>query len=162
MSERWQDFVARLEPTTHARLATALGEGLQAARRAAEAAAENDAVTEARAALDAALSALAAARALLDDPARRVWVRRRAERPARAAFPLPALDRVHLAWLSGGVGPRLVLHAFVSCTDLLDGDLDHACVAGSEPHRFRVAVLVEDNPPETVVALARRAGFTTA
>src|SRR5437762_2005896 len=84
MITRWNEYVAGIEPQRHVRLAAALGEGLRAARRAAEVAADNGAVQDARLALDRAVEELSAARGLLDEGQRCLWVRRRCGRGGTA------------------------------------------------------------------------------
>jgi hypothetical protein len=66
------------------------------------------------------------------------------------------LHDVH--WLRPNGAPRRFVHAFISCTDIVSGDIAHRCEAASAPHRLLVCVLKRHAIPDAYAELARRAG----
>ena len=67
---------------------------------------------------------------------------------------LDDLRDVH--WHQPKGAPQPILHAYLSCADLLCGELLHVCDAASAPHRIRVCVLRSHNTPSAHAELARR------
>ena len=68
---------------------------------------------------------------------------------------LSALQDVH--WHQPAGAPQPLVHAYVSCADLVVGTLPHACDRSSAPHRIRVCVLKSHNMPDAHAELARQA-----
>lgn len=67
---------------------------------------------------------------------------------------LEHLQNVH--WLQPPGAPRPLLHAYVLCTDVVNGNLPHECHAGA-PHRLLVCVLKSHTIPSVYGELSRRA-----
>jgi hypothetical protein len=68
---------------------------------------------------------------------------------------LSDLRDVH--WLQPGHAPHPIVHAFVSCTSIVGGELPHNCEHGSGPHSVRVCVLKRHAIPVVYAELVRRA-----
>jgi hypothetical protein len=64
-------------------------------------------------------------------------------------------DLRDLHWAQPGHAPRRLLHAFISCTDILSGDLAHTCDSRSLPHTLLVCVLKRHATPEAYRELVR-------
>lgn len=45
----------------------------------------------------------------------------------------------------GGVAPQPFLHAYMLCTNLVDGEIGHACRHGPPPHKIKVCITKKDN-----------------
>lgn len=65
-------------------------------------------------------------------------------------------DLDEVAWLQPPGAPRPLLHAYVPCTEVEGGTLQHECDRGA-PHRLLVCVLKSHNTPSVYAALAERA-----
>ena len=66
-----------------------------------------------------------------------VWVRRQWNDYRIGAFRLADVSGLHWSNVSGGVhalAPREFLHGYVSCQDILYGELAHSCQHGRGPH----------------------------
>ncbi len=72
-----------------------------------------------------------------------------------ANAPLAALRDVH--WRQPAGAPRPIVHAYISCSAVTDGELSHRCAAASRPHDVLVCVLRRHNLPAAYTALARQA-----
>jgi hypothetical protein len=66
-------------------------------------------------------------------------------------------DLRDLHWSQPGHAPHRLLHAFLSCTKILSGDLAHTCDRTSAPHALLVCVLKRHTVPEAYSELVRRA-----
>jgi len=64
------------------------------------------------------------------------------------------LQEVH--WRQPNGAPHEFLHAFISCTKLVSGDMSHIC-DGSAPHRLLVCLLKKHLVPAAYAELARQA-----
>jgi len=68
---------------------------------------------------------------------------------------LSDLRRFHRSWISGGArlpSPRPFVHAYVRCTDLVDGDLCHSCRHGPPPHEIKLWIVKKDSTPAVYAA----------
>lgn len=65
------------------------------------------------------------------------------------------LQRVH--WLQPSHAPHPLLHGYISCTNVVNGNIPHECDTKSAPHRLLVCVLKTHNIPTAYAELARRA-----
>ena len=65
-------------------------------------------------------------------------------------------DLRDLHWLQPDHAPHRLLHGFISCTDIVSGDLAHTCDHRSLPHSLRVCVLKRHAIPEAYGELVRR------
>jgi hypothetical protein len=65
------------------------------------------------------------------------------------------LQNVH--WFQPGRAPRLLVHGYISCADIVTGDLPHDCSLTEAPHRLFVCVLKSHTVPLAYGELARRA-----
>jgi hypothetical protein len=65
------------------------------------------------------------------------------------------IKRVH--WLQPDRAPHHLLHGFVSCADLISGQIPHECDGASAPHDLLVCVLKRHVVPTTYEELVRRA-----
>jgi hypothetical protein len=88
----------------------------------------------------------------LTTPEKTIIVRRQWNDWKKGEFRFADLSGFHWSDMSGGVGaiaPRGFLHAYVLCTDMLDGELAHSCRHGPPPHRIKVCIVKKDNSKET-------------
>jgi len=76
----------------------------------------------------------------------------------RAEVRLRDLEHVH--WLQPSGAPRQMLHAYVSCMNLLSGDIPHECTEASGPHRLLVCVIKQHNTAAVYAEVASRATQT--
>ena len=72
-----------------------------------------------------------------------------------ASARLGDLHDVH--WFQPTGAPHPLLHASMSCTDVLGGALSHHCDGSSAPHRVRICILKSRNIAETYSLLVRNA-----
>src|SRR3954463_5155274 len=72
----------------------------------------------------------------------------------KAMTPMTALQDVH--WHQPAGAPRPIIHAYVSCKDLMSGDIPHEC-AGQAAPRLLVCVLRQHTAPSVFGALVERA-----
>jgi hypothetical protein len=66
------------------------------------------------------------------------------------------LQDVH--WLQPNDAPRRFVHAFISCSAIVSGDIGHRCETASAPHRLLVCVLKRHATAGAYDELVRRAG----
>ena len=71
-----------------------------------------------------------------------------------AQVPLSALESVH--WFRPAGAPRSLVHGYVSCEQIVAGDIDHEC-AGKPRHRLLVCVLKCHTADAVYSQLAQRA-----
>jgi hypothetical protein len=67
---------------------------------------------------------------------------------------LGALESIH--WHQPSGAPKPLLHGYVSCEEILAGDIEHEC-AGQPRHRLLVCVLKSHTACAVYAALANRA-----
>jgi hypothetical protein len=60
-------------------------------------------------------------------------------------------------WLQPTRAPHALLHGYISCSNIMTGDIPHECDRLSSPHRLLVCVLKRHTIPVVYVELARRA-----
>jgi hypothetical protein len=72
----------------------------------------------------------------------------------KAMAPLNALEKVH--WHQPAGAPRPLIHAYVSCRDLISGDVPHECT-GQAPHNLLVCILRQHTAPSVFQTLVERA-----
>ncbi len=92
---------------------------------------------------------------------RDVWVRRQHNDHCKARYHLDDIRGVAWDRLSGGVqakAPQYLLHGYVDCNGMLEGEVAHAGVHGPCPHSIKVCILKVDNDPGVYLLLAERAG----
>ena len=65
------------------------------------------------------------------------------------------LQNVH--WFQPSRAPRPLVHCYISCADIVTGDLPHDCSLTEAPHRLFVCVLKSHTVPRAYEELARRA-----
>ena len=65
------------------------------------------------------------------------------------------LHDVH--WHQPPGAPHALVHGYVSCADILSGNIPHECDPITAPHSLRVCVLKRHTIPEVWAALARMA-----
>jgi hypothetical protein len=65
-------------------------------------------------------------------------------------------------WCRPAGAPKTLLHAYVSCDRLVDGEVSHACDPSSAPHRVLVCVLKSHNTAAAYAVMARRAAAEQA
>jgi hypothetical protein len=66
-------------------------------------------------------------------------------------------DLREIHWLQPQGAPRPLVHAYVSCTSLMNGTIPHDCGAANTPHQLLVCVLKKHIFPSVHRELARRA-----
>ena len=79
-----------------------------------------------------------------------VRVRRQMGDYRRAEYRLESVTGIHWDRISGGVqtsAPQDLLHGYVSCDGMLQGELAHSGTHGPHPHRIKVCILKVDNSP---------------
>ena len=72
----------------------------------------------------------------------------------KAMAPVSALEDVH--WHQPVGAPRPFIHAYVTCSALVSGDVPHECADGT-PHRLLVCVLRQHTAPSVFEQLTRAA-----
>lgn len=77
-----------------------------------------------------------------------------------ATVPVGALEDIH--WHQPHGAPRALIHAYVSCSNVRSGDLEHECDRTSAPHRILVCVLKCHTPAKVFAELADRASAARA
>ena len=60
-------------------------------------------------------------------------------------------------WLQPGRAPIPLLHGYISCADIMTGEIPHDCARTAGPHRVLVCVLKRHNGAGAYAELARRA-----
>ena len=73
----------------------------------------------------------------------------------RADAPLDSLEDIH--WLQPAGAPARLVHAYVTCTHILSGDIPHACKGTDGQDRLLICVLKRDAPSVIYELLASRA-----
>jgi hypothetical protein len=71
---------------------------------------------------------------------------------------LADLEAVH--WLQPERAPRQMVHGYISCMNLLSGDIPHECQGTPGPHRLLVCVIKHHNTATAYAEVARRADHT--
>ena len=66
-------------------------------------------------------------------------------------------DLRDLHWHQPHRAPHPMIHAYLSCANIVSGDLPHHCDPSSAPHRIRVCVLKSHNLASAYAELVRRA-----
>jgi hypothetical protein len=65
------------------------------------------------------------------------------------------LRSVH--WLQPTRAPHALVHGYISCSNIVTGDIPHDCDRMSAPHRLLVCILKRHTIPVVYAELARRA-----
>lgn len=68
---------------------------------------------------------------------------------------LADLQDVH--WFQPRHAPRPLLHGYIFCADIVEGDLPHECSVTEKPHRLLVCVLKKHALPTTYADLVQLA-----
>jgi hypothetical protein len=90
-----------------------------------------------------------------------VTVRREWNDWRKASYRLADLEGVHWSQITGGVGvpvPQPFIHGYVSCDQMLEGELAHSGSHGPCPHRIKVCIVKADNEPAVFRRLVQQAG----
>jgi hypothetical protein len=66
-------------------------------------------------------------------------------------------DLEHVHWLQPSRAPRQLVHGYISCLNVISGDIPHECDGTSGPHRLLVCVIKHHNTAGTYAEVARRA-----
>jgi len=81
-----------------------------------------------------------------------VWVRRHWNDHRIGKVRLSDLSGFHWSQFSGGqiygfgrVAPQPFLHAYMLCTQVIEGEISHTCRHGPPPHRIKVCMTKKDN-----------------
>ena len=95
-----------------------------------------------------------------DEPV--VWVRRQWNDVLReASYKRSHIQGVHWDTVSGGVNapaPQPLLHGYVPCDMMIEGELAHSCRHGRGPHSVKVCIVKKGNDPNVFAELAALAG----
>ena len=67
-------------------------------------------------------------------------------------------DLREIHWRQPVHAPRLLVHGYIRCTDLIAGEIPHACDRVGMPHRLLVCVIKRHSAPSAFEELVRRAG----
>ena len=65
------------------------------------------------------------------------------------------LQDVH--WFQPTRAPHALVHGYISCSNIVTGDIPHECDRGSAPHRLLICILKKHTTPTAYAELARRA-----
>ncbi len=60
-------------------------------------------------------------------------------------------------WFQPAGAPRPIIHAYISCTDIVTGEIPHECDATPGKHRLLVCILKRSASPDLYAELVRRA-----
>ena len=60
-------------------------------------------------------------------------------------------------WLQPTRAPNALVHGYISCSNIVTGDIPHDCDRRSAPHRLLVCILKRHTIPVVYAELARRA-----
>jgi hypothetical protein len=60
-------------------------------------------------------------------------------------------------WFQPNGAPQAIVHGYISCSDIVTGDVPHGCDRSSAPHRLFVCILKRHAIPTVHAELARRA-----
>ena len=60
-------------------------------------------------------------------------------------------------WFQPDRAPHALVHAYVSCTTVVTGDIPHKCDPETAPHRLLVCILKKHALPSIYAEIARRA-----
>ncbi len=80
----------------------------------------------------------------------------------QAVVPLSQLSDPHWSDTSGGVRtktPRLFIHGYLSCDQIISDELAHSCEHGPPPHNIKVCVVKKDNEPKIFAHVKEIARF---
>jgi hypothetical protein len=67
-------------------------------------------------------------------------------------------DLQNIHWRQPIHAPRLLVHGYIRCTDLITGEIPHVCDRSGTPHRLLVCVIKRHSAPSAFEELVRRAG----
>lgn len=65
------------------------------------------------------------------------------------------LENIH--WFQPSGAPRPLAHGYISCADIVTGDIPHECERASAPHQLLVCMLKRHTAPWVYREIARRA-----
>ena len=77
-----------------------------------------------------------------------VWIQRQWDDWKEARVRLEDLSGFHWGDISGGVqavAPRSFIHAYVLCSDFIEGEVAHSCRHGRGPHKIKVCITKSGN-----------------
>jgi hypothetical protein len=66
-------------------------------------------------------------------------------------------DLLDIHWRQPTRAPRALVHGYISCTDIIAGEIPHGCEHTGVSHRLLVCVLKRHSAPSAYAELARRA-----
>jgi hypothetical protein len=66
-------------------------------------------------------------------------------------------DLCDVHWLHPDRAPHPLVHAYISCTNVVTGGIRHECDPESAPHRLLVCILKKHALPSVYAEMARRA-----
>jgi hypothetical protein len=67
-------------------------------------------------------------------------------------------DDLHdIHWLQPSGAPRPIVHGYISCSDILDGEIPHGCERTKGPHLLLVCILKAHTNPSAYATLTTRA-----
>lgn len=69
-------------------------------------------------------------------------------------------DLHEVYWFQPGGAPQAIVHGYISCSNIVSGDIPHDCKRRSPAHRLLVCILKRHAIPGVYAELARRADET--
>jgi hypothetical protein len=66
-------------------------------------------------------------------------------------------DLREIHWFQPNQAPQAILHGYVSCSNIVAGDIPHECDRRSVPHRLPICILKRHTIPAVYAELAQRA-----
>ena len=66
-------------------------------------------------------------------------------------------DLREVYWFQPNGAPQAIVHGYISCSNIVTGDVPHDCDRRSAPHRLLVCLLKKHAIPTVYAELARRA-----
>lgn len=70
-------------------------------------------------------------------------------------------DLQHIHWFQPSGAPRRLVHAYVSCADIVDGHIPHDCERTPAPHQLLVCILKCHSIATAYAEVSRRADDQT-
>ena len=66
-------------------------------------------------------------------------------------------DLQNIHWFQPRGAPKPLIHAYVLCTSVIEGDIPHGCERTAAPHRLRVCILKRHSTASVYAEIVRRA-----
>lgn len=71
-------------------------------------------------------------------------------------------DLQDVCWFQPTGAPKPLIHGYVLCTSIMEGDIPHDCKRTAAPHRLLVCILRRHSTPLVYAEIVRRVGDQSA